>query len=246
MARRTVLLVPDSVPAPSLSPSQNPVHRDRCARIVFWIVVVTAVAVVLIAGFAGRERMQGVIVRILEAIRDAGPWAYFVAMAILPSFGFPLLPFVLAAGPAFSGQLGTAPVVLCAVLAILGNVLVSYGIAISAFRPLALRVLARLGYRLPDLPPGSAWHVVGLVRIAPGLPFWAQSYLLGLMRVPVLPYAVLSTAVPACYVTATIMGWSAMMDGRTKIALLAFGGIGGVALAVRVWRLRSGAARSGR
>jgi uncharacterized membrane protein YdjX (TVP38/TMEM64 family) len=172
----------------------------------------------------------------LAALRAAGPLCFFTAMAVLPAFGFPMLPFVLAAGPTFGPTLGPAVVVGCAVAAIAVNTLLGYWLAHRALRPLALRVLARFGCRVPALPPGTVWQVVFVVRLTPGLPFWVQSYLLGMMRVALVPYVVASTMVPACYVTAAIYGGDALLRGRTGTALVALAAFGLIGGAIQFWR----------
>lgn len=171
-------------------------------------------------------------------LQDAGPWWFFAGMAILPAFGFPLLPFTLAAGPAFSARLGLPVVALCAVASVSVNTALSYWLSGRALRPLVHRVIARLGYRLPDLPAHADWEVAVIVRLAPGLPFWAQSYFLGMLRLPWLPYIVVSTAIPSLYLVGVIVAGDALWSGRMKPALIAFGAVGFVACALKFWRKR--------
>ncbi len=98
----------------------------------------------------------------LTLIRDAGPVAFFTAMAILPALGAPILAFSLTVGPAFSEQLGMPAVVGFSLLALLINMALSYFLARRALRPLLQKLFVRLGYRLPRprrcdvYPPASS------------------------------------------------------------------------------------------
>ena len=76
------------------------------------------------------------------------------------------------------------------------------------------------------------------MRLAPGLPFWAQGYLLGLMRVPFVPYVVVSTLVPAGYLTAAIVFGDALMHGDRRVAFTALAAIVIISVAVFLIRRR--------
>jgi uncharacterized membrane protein YdjX (TVP38/TMEM64 family) len=176
--------------------------------------VLGVIVLVVGAGLAVRhvdfaaQATRGVMV-----FREAGPAAFFAAMALLPVVGFPLSPFTLAAGPVFGPVLGLGNVILCTLLAVTVNVALSYWIASRALRPLISAWVKRLGYTLPEVQPHAAWPVILLVRIVPGPPFFLQSYLLGLARVPFGIYMLVSTVVPAAYLTATIVLGDALMRG---------------------------------
>ena len=144
-------------------------------------------------------------------------------MAILPSVGFPLLPFAVTAGPAFSPALGVGGVIACAILAVGLNVALSYVLASRLFRPPVQRLIARLGYQLPDPQRHNPWLLTLLVRVTPGPPFWLQSYALGVVRVRFGAYVIVSTAVPAGYLTGAILLGDAMMRGKGGLAFFAAG-----------------------
>ena len=180
--------------------------------------------------------------RMVAWLQAAGPLVFFGGMAVLPVVGFPMLPFALAAGPVFGPVLGVPAVIACAVAAVLVNVTLSYALAARWLRPPILRLLERLGYPLPPLPTGSDWQIVWLVRLMPGLPFWTQSYLLGLMRLPLVPYLVVSTLLPAGYISGTIVFGDALFKGHMKHALLGAAAVGLCGAAVHLWRKRCAAA----
>jgi uncharacterized membrane protein YdjX (TVP38/TMEM64 family) len=156
----------------------------------------------------------------VASFRDAGPLPFFAAMAILPAAGFPLALFAVAAGPVFGPTLGPVRVIACSMLALAVNVALSYGIAVSALRPLVARWVAWMGYKLPEIKGGSAWEIVLMVRIIPGPPFFLQSYFLGLARPPFGAYMLVSTLVPSVYFASTILFGNALFSGN-RMALAA-------------------------
>ena len=236
--------MPDSssrLPSPSAAAAPARPRLDRRTLLLLLLASLVAGAAIWFAATGLPLKLW--LAQGLEALRRAGPWWFFAAMALLPAIGFPLLPFALTAGPAFVPSLGAPTVVACAVLATACDSLLGYWLARGALRPLSRRVLARFGYAVPALPAGTAWQAVLIVRLAPGLPFWVQSYLLGVMRVPLLPYLVVSTAVPAGYLAAAIYGGDALLHGRTKVALLALAAFGLIAAGIQFWRRYRAASR---
>ncbi len=168
---------------------------------------------------AGVEAMMGIL-------REAGPAAFFAAMALLPLFGFPMAPFILTAGAVFGPELGAGWVITWAVAAVAVNVSLSYWLAARGLRPAVAWGLARIGRSLPKEPVRSALELTLALRVVPGTPFFLQSYLLGLARVPFGMYLAISTAVPAAYITGMVLAGDALERGD-KSMLLA----GGIACA---------------
>ena len=156
-------------------------------------------------------------------LRDAGPEIFFVAMALLPAVGFPLLAFTLAAGPVFGPTLGAGWVIVWSLTAVVANLLLTYWLANRALRPLVSRLLTYFEFRLPDSMADGAWQVALIVRLTFGPPFWVQSYLLGLIRVPLVPYLIVSTSVMAGYIVALVCGGQAIATGSGQLAFAAVG-----------------------
>ena len=203
-------------------------------------VIVVGIALFMLGGhFELRARMD----RVVAWVRDAGPLPFFSAMALLPIVGFPLSGFTLAAGPVFGPTMGIGVVVSCGILAITVNVALTYWLAARALRPVAVRLVRRMGYRLPDIPPHATWLAIVVLRTVPLTPFCVQGILLGLARVPFGPYMLVSIVVPSIYATAMIVLGDALMRGdRSAIA----GAVGlflivGVMLHVMRKRLRPAA-----
>ena len=189
--------------------------------------VVLLVAAVLVA--RGLD-LKALVAQGLALIRDAGPVVFFGSMALLPSVGVPLSPFALTAGSVFAPSLGMPLVIVLALSAVTFNILFSYYLASRALRPLLEKLLVRLGYKLPEVAAGDATDLIILVRVTPGVPFPVQNYLLGLARVPVVKYALISCAVQWSFNAAFILFGDALLHGKGKLALLGLCGL--VALTV--------------
>jgi len=195
-------------------------HLTKRRLVLAAIFAAFGAALVIVAVKTGlMDALDAVILR----LREAGPGVFFVAMALLPAAGFPLLAFTLAAGPVFGPTLGAGWVIVWSLAAVIVNLLLTYWLADRAFRPLVGRLLTYLDFRLPEHLAGSAWQLSLIVRLTPGPPFWVQSYLLGLIRVPLVPYLTVSTGVVAGYIVALVWGGEAIASGNGRLAFAAVG-----------------------
>jgi len=187
------------------------------------LLLVAGLALLLAVGVA--VVLQTGLIATLEAtvfaLREAGPGVFFVAMALLPAVGFPVMAFTLAAGPVFGPTLGTGWVIAWSLTAVMVNLLLTYWLANRAFRPLATRLLAWFDFKLPESTAGGAWQLALIVRLTPGPPFWVQSYLLGLIRVPLVPYLVVSMLIMAGFIVALVVGGEAVVQGNGRLAIAA-------------------------
>ena len=190
-----------------------------------------SVLIVIALFFLPVADLSAAVERVIGFFREAGPVAFFLAMALLPAVGFPLAAFTLVAGPVFGPTMGVPSVVVCTIAATSANVALSYWIASRALRPFVKRALRWFGYSLPEIHPQRAWPIVLVVRIVPGPPFFLQSYLLAVANAPFGIYMVASTLVPACYLSATIILGDALMR-RDPSAMVTAGAIFFVAGAV--------------
>lgn len=202
--------------------------RDR--KKLLWIVLVAVAAAACLGGLVlwGID-VRGLYNRGMAALRGAGPWWYFLAMALLPALGVPVLTFTLTAGPIFSPQLGTGPVVGAALAAVTVNLVLTYCLARWVLRPWISRLLPRLGYRMPALDSGDLTDLIVVVRVVPGVPFFAQNYLLGLADAPVLRYLLISCGVIWSYTAGIIVFGDAVLHGKGAMACGAVGLLGAAA-----------------
>lgn len=195
-------------------------------------VVGVGVALLLLRGVNLRQLLD----QALAWIRSVGPGPFFVGMAILPSFGFPLLAFTLSAGPIFSAELGMPLVILLVTVCITVNLALTYWLARYAFRPALESLIRRLGYQLPQVAAQDRLSLTVLVRVTPGPPFCLQSYLLGLAEVPLRTYMVVSCLITIPQAIAVILFGDSLVKGKGKVAFVAFSLI--VALSVLVQWVR--------
>lgn len=212
-------------------------------------------AVILVA--AGAVALLGVDLRALALrgigmLREGGPWVFFSAMAILPAVGVPLLTFVLTAGSAFGDRMGMGGVVAAGLAAITVNLTLAYWLARRELRPWLIRLVGRLGYKVPQVEAGDMTDLIIFVRVMPGVPFPIQNYLLGLAGAPPGKYFVISCLAAWANNTVLMVFGKALMDGRGKLILLSVSGIVALAaathmvrrhLAGRAARLSPGAAK---
>jgi uncharacterized membrane protein YdjX (TVP38/TMEM64 family) len=154
----------------------------------------------------------------MAIIGDAGPWVFFTGVALLPACGFPLMAFTLTAGPAFGAQLGLGGVLAAYGAAVGINLALTYWLARYALRPWVERLVARAGYKIPQLEKKEHVEVTLLLRITPGPPFFLQSYLLGLGRVTFLTYLWVSWVVAMTYAVGAVLFGKAIVEGKALMA----------------------------
>ncbi len=210
-----------------------------------WIGAIAAAAAVVGVLVVAHELDISIAVlarRVVLELQRIHPVVFFAGMALLPAIGVPLLPFALAAGPAFAARLGTTTVLALAIASVSVNTALSYWVA----RLLKRRVEAIVrwfGYTLPAVEPTASWKACVAVRLAPGLPFWVQSYALGLSGIGWFPYIAVSTLVPSVYLTGAIIGGEAAWRGGVGAGLFGVSLVLFAALATHLWRKSRRAAR---
>ena len=202
-------------------------------------VALLIVAAVLLRGTNPRELMERghkLVDQGMAVVRDAGPWAFFTAYALLPAMGVPMLTFALPAGPVFGEKLGMGTVVLLAELAMIVNMAVTYALARRALRPLLEKLMTRLGYKLPEVASDNVNDLLLLLRLTPGIPFFVQNYLLGLAGMPFGRYMVISIIVAAPQNAAFVYFGDALVNGKGMKVLLAGLLIAALTVATRIAR----------
>ena len=116
--------------------------------------------------------------------------------------------------------MGMAGVLASGFAAIAVNMFLTYWLARRAFRPWFARLVARLGYKLPQLDKTDMTDLIVLVRVTPGPPFFAQNYLLGLADAPFARYMLISCIVMWSYSGAAMVFGEALLGGRGKVAVV--------------------------
>jgi uncharacterized membrane protein YdjX (TVP38/TMEM64 family) len=179
--------------------------------------LLVAVGVVLLLGVEMRpllDRVIDVADTVVAAIREAGAFVFFAAMAVLPALGAPLSVFSLAAGEAFAPQFTMTGVVLLAMIAIAANQALTYWLARYALRPVLARLVERYGYRVPRVNEDNALTIALVVRLTPGPPYFMQGYLLGLAEVPFRLYMIVSWLVVLPWTIAFVVLGKAAREGN--------------------------------
>ncbi len=155
------------------------------------VVVCLVLLIVLVFILRGID-VRGIGDRVVTAIREAGPLAFFTAMTVLPAFGVPMLAFTIPAGEAFSPQLGMPGVIAAALVAIAVNLAIGYWVARYALRPAVVWLLHRFGYSVPKITPENALSMLLIVRLTPGPPYFLQACILGVAQAPFRLYMIVS------------------------------------------------------
>jgi uncharacterized membrane protein YdjX (TVP38/TMEM64 family) len=183
-------------------------------------------ALVLVAGavlvLIGVD-VRGLVDQGMNLIGRTGPVVFFTAMALTPAVGVPATLFTLTAGPVFGPQLGMPWVIVLCMAAIMFNVALTHFLARRALRPLLEKLMARLGYTLPEVPPEDMTDLAIIVRVTPGSPFPVQNYLLGLANVPFGRNLLVAFVVQLVYTPAFVLFGDALRQGKGKLAMFAVG-----------------------
>ena len=215
-----------------MSDSPKPQKQKLLALLALVLLGVVALGVLVWLGVD----VKGLIVRAFALLSDAGPVVFFAAMALLPCFAFPMMFFALSAGPAFGERLGMPLVLALCLGCVTFNLFITYWLARKSLRPLLTHLLQRLGYKLPEVDSTDATDLLIILRVTPGVPFFAQNYLSGLANIPFVRYMLLSCLISWTYNGAFVLFGDALLHGHGRMAILAFGGILAVVAATHLVR----------
>jgi uncharacterized membrane protein YdjX (TVP38/TMEM64 family) len=209
------------------------------------VLVLAVLVAVLLSGDTQGLLAQGTALweRVMTAVREAGPFAFFSAMAILPGLGAPMLAFSLPAGKFFGETLGMPMVVFWTLVATTVNLLLTYAVARRGLRPVLQALVQRLGYQLPKVESGDAIDLIVLVRLTPGVPFVVQNYLLGLTEIPAVRYLTVSCLLVLPQAVAFVIFGNALMSGQGRLVLAAVGLLAAVSAGTHLVRRHYGAKR---
>jgi uncharacterized membrane protein YdjX (TVP38/TMEM64 family) len=167
-------------------------------------------------GYDGQKALDSV----LAQVRALGPGPFFALMAVLPAVGAPISIFTLTAGPLFAPALGMPLVLVLALASLAANLMLSYVLARWLLRPWVERVCSWLGFRIPVVADTDQRALVLLVRVTPGTPFALQNCLLGMAKIPVATYFIISWVIASLYSCAFILFGDAVAHGKGKGVLL--------------------------
>lgn len=163
-------------------------------------------------------------------VKTIPPWAFVICFALITSLPVPSSPLLIAAGLAYPP--GVAIAAACAGL--LGNIAISYLLAARVVRRPIKKLVARRGYTLPDRSGAGSVELILLVRFIPAVPLVFQSYVLGLLRVPFLPYLLISTPLACAGGIGLVLAGQGFYEGRVSIIVLAASWLIFVTLAIKL------------
>jgi uncharacterized membrane protein YdjX (TVP38/TMEM64 family) len=217
----------------------------RPSRALLIKLIVLGGVLLLAAGLAARGLdLKAWIAQGLDLIRGAGPLVFFTAMAFLPAAGMPFLVFVLPVVSLFGPRFGTPATVALGLLAMTVNIVFTYALARWALRPPLSRLVARLGYAVPEVAAADATDLIVILRVTPGIPFCVQHYLLGLGNVPFGKYLLVSCLITWPNAGAFMLFGDALLHGKGKVALIALGAVVAVAAILHLVRKHYGKKRA--
>jgi len=130
--------------------------------------------------------LRGDLARLVSYLVSAEthPMPFLLMLFLLPLLGFPISVFLVLLGVKF----GAATGVLFMLAAMPVHLLVSYLVANSLMRSFVKQCLAKMAYRLPQIPKHNAlWFSVVFMAV-PGLPYTVKNYVLPLAGTPFRPY----------------------------------------------------------
>jgi uncharacterized membrane protein YdjX (TVP38/TMEM64 family) len=181
---------------------------------------------------------RGLVERVKEWSRTVGPFPFFAAMSLLPAAGFPISVFSLMAGVFMVPQIGLGWAIVGVLLSLGINMALTYWLARYALRPLLEGLIRKLGYGLPQVAQENRLGLTLLCRITPGLPFFAQNYLLGLGEVPFWTYLWISWLIQGAYGVAMVVFGDSLMQGNGKVVFLAVSILVAITVAIKWVRRR--------
>ena len=211
----------------SAAPKKLPV-----AKIGLVLVVLVVGAVLLMKGV----NFSALVTRGMDFIRNVGPVVFFLAMAVLPTLSVPISLFTITAGEAFAPQMGLGGVIAVALAVLAINLALTYWVARYALRPVLTRLLNRYGYKVPRVTKDNALAVTIVTRLAPGLPYSVQAYILGIAEVPFVTYMIVSWLAQSLWAVGFIVLGQGLLKGNFMVAAKGLGVIVVAAVAVHFLR----------
>ena len=162
------------------------------------LIQIVVIALVLVLGVWQLARV-GFDWKAVLATSD--PWLFFVAMASLPVFGFPISACYIYAGLVFPPEIG---ILLC-LGGLMVNMSLSYLLTQSFLKKPILRFLGKRRWRIPELSDENQFRFIFIVRTVPGLPFFFQNLALGLAGIPFWTYLWISLLTQGLIATGVIL-----------------------------------------
>jgi len=180
-----------------------------------------------------------------QIVADLGvqyPWLVFVALVILPGVGFPASALLLLAGAVWGSNAGSC---LAAVGAVMLNVVWTHAVAAGPGRAGIVRLLGERWKRWENLPRTDLLRVACILRVTPGVPLFAQNYILGLLGVPLRLSLLIALPLTGLSVCGFVLTGGALFQGQSGMALTGICLLATAAMATRLIRGKQAIPRKG-
>ncbi|BCX48300.1 SNARE-associated Golgi protein [Haloferula helveola] len=152
----------------------------------------------------------------IEAWGAEYPWVIFLALVILPGFGFPASFLLVLAGVVWGPTPGSC---LLAMLAVTMNISWTHLAASGVARPLVTRMLGNRWQRWQNLPKQELRRLTWVLRVTPGMPLCVQNYLLSLLGVPFWYSVLVALPLTGLYVAGFILTGGAIFEGNVGLLI---------------------------
>jgi uncharacterized membrane protein YdjX (TVP38/TMEM64 family) len=152
-------------------------------------------------------------------VRGSHPVLFFSVLSIATLFPIPISAFYVAAGPLY----GIGPALLGSLVAVAANMTLAHWATSSLLRPFAVRLMDRLGYTLPAVASDRQSQAIIITRVTPGIPYFAQNLILGLLRVDYWRSLAISLPIQMLWATGFVLLGDSAMRGQFGTALSALG-----------------------
>ncbi len=186
---------------------------DRKIRTGLAVLIVLSCAGLLAAWQAGIDaRTLKSWWQFTQSYLAAHPGTLFAGLVILPGLPIPTSALLFAAGIAWRDH----PLMACGLclLAMALNLAWTYWLAASPARNAIRHVLGRAGFDIPELLPQNQLKLVLLLKLTPGIPFFVQNYLCGILRVSFVLYMSVSMLCNGLIGTGIVLSGVGLGDGK--------------------------------
>lgn len=166
------------------------------------------------AGPEGVRELEQAWLSFRNLLVGNGLWL-FTSIAVLPGLVLPVAPLLTLAG-LWGQEHGPWLSSLYSLVALTVNLSWTYWIARGPARSLIERFLKRFQYELPTKPPSNLMQWAIIVRLTPGVPFIFSNYGLGLVKMPFLPYLIVSIPILGVTASGYVLAFAGIFGGQWK------------------------------
>jgi uncharacterized membrane protein YdjX (TVP38/TMEM64 family) len=176
----------------------------------FLVVVLLGFAAFLLLPHLHVADLKAALHWVSQLCASVPPLVFVLFFAVLPYVGVPTSLLYVAAAGAYHP---TWHAVGWSWFGLALNILLGHFLGRWLRGPIT-RLLARRGWRLPEVPARENWRLILLTRILPGLPLAAQNLLLAVANVPLPIYLFISLPVQMLFALGLVLSGGALFDGN--------------------------------